>query len=78
MRSAVVSVDAHTGTLTRYEIGGPQRRKTHVASLGKPAEFVPKLVEEFRRFPPSEFYVGPTIPIPGGDTPGGAPVAVAA
>ena len=78
MKSALVSIDAHTGTLTRYETGGPQRRKTHAATLDRAAEFTPEVVEQFRRFPPSDFYVGPPLPIPGGDAPSGAPVAIAA
>ena len=78
MQSALVSVEPSTGSMIRYEIGGPQRRKTHAATLGKAATFTQEVVEQFRRFPPSEFYVGPDIPTPGGNTPSGAPVAMAA
>lgn len=78
MTSSVVVVDAHEGSLTRYEIGG-EAIKTHSATCDAPRTFTASFVETFRRFPPGEFSVRGPIPIPGGDDPGGGdPVAAKA
>lgn len=78
--SAIVTVDAHAGTLTRYEIGG-QLRKTHffeapADEYPRPVTFEVETVESFRHHPPGDFYCGPPLPNPGGDNPGGTPGAV--
>lgn len=77
MNSALVVVDAHTGTLTRYEVGGHAPMRSHCASKDEPRTFTTKVVEDFRRFPPGEFSVRGPIPIPGGDDSPGSPAVAA-
>jgi hypothetical protein len=71
--TAWVVVDAHEGSLTRYQLGGKYPVKTHCATNDGPAEFTPGIVEEFRIKPHPDFYVGgapPPSPF-GGGTPVG-------
>lgn len=60
--TALVIVDAHTGTLSRYEIGGSRPRLTHRATVDQRCTFTPEVVETFRTNPDPDFYVGPTEP----------------
>lgn len=59
--NAIVTVDAHTGTLRRYEIGGAARRMTHAASADQHVSFSPAVVEQFRTAPHPRFMVGPAL-----------------
>lgn len=58
--AAIVVVDAHEGSLTRYETGGETARKTHACTQGYACTFTPAIVESFRRFPPDEFSIDPS------------------
>lgn len=62
----VVSVNAHEGTLNRYEIGGTKARRTHCATINEPCTFTAEVVELFRMMPPDRFAIGPapTTPSP--------------
>lgn len=78
----LVITDSSNGTIRRYSDAGGQLRKTHMAGVEEgeelPVTFDVATVQAFRTHPPGEFYVLGPAPIPGGDDPGGAPVAVAA
>lgn len=73
MRPAVVVVDAHRGSLTRYVFGN-QLQKTHRYVhpdwTDGACAFSGDDVEYFRRYAPGEFYIGPPAPVPGTDDPG--------
>ena len=74
-------LDRFGGVISRYEIGG-QLRRTHTATLPddfpRPVLFDAGMVEDFRKGRFSEFYCGPLAPVPGGNNPGGTPMAMAA
>jgi hypothetical protein len=65
--SALVCVDAHAGSLDRFEIGGSAVRKTHAATLDGTLDrtldgafhFTAKMVEEFRLTPDPRFALEP-------------------
>ena len=80
MLGALVTVNAHAGTLTRYEIGG-QLRKTHhwevpEEDFPRPVEFGRDVVEEFRKHGHEDYYVGAPVPLP--PSPGAPPSPPAA
>lgn len=59
--ATVVVVDAHQGSLSRWELGGEAVRLTHSchAEGGGPITFTKDVVEGFRVNPPEEFRVEP-------------------
>lgn len=57
--ASLVVVEAQTGSLTRYEIGGEAVRKTHACTLRKHVEFTRDIVEGFRTNSPDAFSVEP-------------------
>ena len=67
---AVVVVDAHEGSLSRYEGGGSAVRLTHYATNDQPCTFPPAIVEQFRIAPAPCFSVDPPFSPP----PPGRPV----
>lgn len=62
--ATVVVVDAHEGSLHRYEIGGKAARLTHSAHAegGGPVTFTQDVVEDFRLNPSACFAVDPPTP----------------
>ena len=76
--STLVTVDAHEGTLRRYECGGSAVRLTHACTNDGAATFTPKVVENFRLNPPDWCRVEPD-PRPTGPSCGaGTPTVIAA
>ena len=78
----LVVSDCAEGTMARYEIRNGNKRKTHSAKAGdeydRPIEFPASVISDFRTHPDSEHSVTGPAPIPGGDDPGGTPVAMRA
>lgn len=66
---SLVSVEAATGTLQRWETRGEAIRLTHACTLGTPATFTKDVVERFRTDPDEHFAVDPPPGAPG--APGG-------
>jgi hypothetical protein len=69
--ATLVLVDAHTGTLDRFETGGTLARKTHSATNDGPVSFTAKMVEAFRLMPDERFSLTPP-PSPTSPTSGSA------
>jgi hypothetical protein len=69
--ATLVLVDAHTGTLERFETGGALARKTHAATIDGPFSFTAKEVEDFRLTPDARFSLTPP-PSPTSPTSGSA------
>lgn len=79
MQAAFVIVDSLEGSMTRYVMDPHgNHSKTHSAQGEPNTTFGADLIETFRKNPDSRFYVGPPIPIPGGNDSPGSPAAVAA
>lgn len=57
--SSLVCVDAHVGSLTRFEVGGSAIRRTHEYHHGEPATFTREVVEYFRLHPDQKWAVEP-------------------
>lgn len=57
--ATIVVIEAATGNMDRYEIGGSAHRHTHSATYGKSITFTPKVVEQFRTMPDPKFAVEP-------------------
>ena len=57
--ASIVLVEAETGTLTRYEIGGSTFRKTHCCWLNQVVTFTKRVVENFRLHPSLDFAIEP-------------------
>ena len=75
--TALVVVDAHEASLTRYQLGGESPVITHRAANpdGGPVTFTADVVETFRTKPHPDFYVGAGAPPPVGPYDGGRPAA---
>lgn len=57
--ATLVSVEAYSGTLRRYETAPGLARLTHQCTIGKPCSFTKSVVEEFRLRPDAHFSVDP-------------------
>lgn len=57
--ATIVTLEAATGDMNRYEIGGSSYRHTHSCTYGKPVSFTAKVVEQFRLMPDPKFAVEP-------------------
>lgn len=57
--ASLVVIEASTGSINRYEVGGVAIRRTHGATLDKPVDFMKDQIESFRVNPPNEFSVDP-------------------
>lgn len=75
--ATLVSVEAYSGTLRRYEVGGQIARLTHQCTIGKPCSFTKGVVEEFRLRPDAHFSVEPP-PRPTGPPAGAGTILKAA
>lgn len=76
--TALVVIDAHEASLTRYQLGGESPVITHRAHSpeGGPVTFTADVVETFRTKPHPDFYVGAGAPPPSNPFGGGTPVAM--
>lgn len=57
--ATLVSIEAYSGTLRRYEIGETVARLTHFWSLGRPATFLREVIDSFRTNPDASLSVEP-------------------
>ena len=57
--ATLVSVEAYSGTLRRYECGGEIARLSHFLSIGRPSTFTKQVIEEFRTRPDPSWSVDP-------------------
>lgn len=57
--AALVFANQESGTLSRYEVGGEEVRKTHFYAHGAPAVFEWPVLQEFRLSPPDKWKLDP-------------------